>query len=160
MKSPSRQSAKSSIPAAMRALSARHRAALLYSLVTLVSLHFVGGVAASRSPQEEISEENTLPGQDDSRLSWGATSGITSAGEPVLLRPYAISLLTRPSTLTASRGIPFVQRMVRSEYASHPFSFLKRGVMMGVDLPDFIMNQQNGNRIQAFRNRLIQSGRR
>ncbi|XP_022704260.1 uncharacterized protein LOC111269133 isoform X2 [Varroa jacobsoni] len=90
----------------------------------------------------------------------GATSGITSAGEPVLLRPYAISLLTRPSTLTASRGIPFVQRMVRSEYASHPFSFLKRGVMMGVDLPDFIMNQQNGNRIQAFRNRLIQSGRR
>ncbi|OQR67598.1 hypothetical protein BIW11_13430 [Tropilaelaps mercedesae] len=51
--------------------------------------------------------------------------------------------------------------MVRSEYASHPFSFLKRVlVMMGVDLPDFIMNQRNGNRIQAFRNRLIPSERR
>jgi len=45
-----------------------------------------------------------------------------------------------------------------------PFAFLKRGVMMGVDLPDFILNHNQGSsgtkNIQALRQRLFQSGRR
>ncbi|XP_003747631.1 uncharacterized protein LOC100904103 [Galendromus occidentalis] len=137
----------------MRSAAVSRFTALLCS-VAILSLSLVDRTCATRGSDDAPGSEEGSSNVQDDKPSWNAVPS-----ESVMLRPY-VSFLTRPSTLTASKGFPFVQRMVRSDYSNHPFSFLKRGVMMGVDLPDFIMNQQNGNRIQAFRNRLIQSGRR
>ncbi|XP_064482680.1 uncharacterized protein LOC135395372 [Ornithodoros turicata] len=57
--------------------------------------------------------------------------------------------------------LPFKEAPV-SRYDETPLNFIKRGVMMGVDLPDFILNRNHaGNKhLQALRQRLFESGRR
>lgn len=51
---------------------------------------------------------------------------------------------------------------VPARYDEPSLNFIKRGVMMGVDLPDFILNRNHaGNKhLQALRQRLFESGRR
>nr|XP_037277409.1 uncharacterized protein LOC119170372 [Rhipicephalus microplus] len=112
------------------------RASLL--LLLLVSGHQGAYLAAKEQP-----------GDEEGRAAAAADLG-EFAGLAALLREYLAGRMQEPP------------RTHFSDSAASQISVAKRGVMMGVDLPDFILNrnQPSLKNLQALRQRLFESGRR
>lgn len=110
------------------------RASLL--LLLLVSGHEGAYLAAKEQPGDEEGRAAADLGE--------------FAGMAALLREYLAGRMQEPS------------RTHFSDSAASQISVAKRGVMMGVDLPDFILNrnQPSLKNLQALRQRLFEGGRR
>lgn len=74
----------------------------------------------------------------------------------------SLAALLRDYLAGRLQGLPSSSKARFAESAGAPQSVAKRGVMMGVDLPDFILNrnQPSMKNLQVLRQRLFEGGRR
>lgn len=108
-------------------------------------------VAADQGDAAAYLSAKDTPG-DELQESRAAELG-EFAGLAALLRDYLAGRL---------QELPSSSRTRFADSAAPQISVAKRGVMMGVDLPDFILNrnQPSMKNLQALRQRLFESGRR